>query len=31
MNKKNWKLQYDILTFSKKKKKKEDFGSSNFR
>ena len=30
MNKKNWKLQYDILTFSKKKKK-EDFGSPNFR
>ena len=22
MNEKNWKLQYDILTFSKKKKKK---------
>ena len=30
MNKKIWKLQYDILTFSKKNKKEEDFGSPNF-
>ena len=35
MNQNSWKLQYDILTFSKKKKKKkrkkkEDFGSPDF-
>ena len=31
MNQKSWKLQYDILTFSKKNnKKEEDFRSPNF-
>ena len=31
MNQKSWKLQYGILTFTKKKnKKEEEFGSPDF-